>query len=57
VEVLFAAAGLLPQGAPVASAMEDHGFAWNYTTWLNLVAVGILGLFGWLQYRQRRQAV
>jgi uncharacterized membrane protein YraQ (UPF0718 family) len=48
VDLLFAACGLIPAGprppAPVAMA---H-FAWNYTTWLDLLALAVLAfLAGW----------
>jgi uncharacterized membrane protein YraQ (UPF0718 family) len=55
VEVLFATLGLMPQGRPAVSAMMSHGFAWNYTTWLNLVAIAVLALFAWLHRRHRHQ--
>ena len=39
VDVLFAALGLIPQGARAASPIEHATFAWNYTAWLNIIAV------------------
>lgn len=48
VDLLFAALGLIPQGVRPASPIEHATFAWNYTTWLDcvavLVAVSLLGL-------------
>jgi uncharacterized protein len=39
VDLLFAALGLIPQGARSASPIEHATFAWNYTTWLDFVAI------------------
>jgi uncharacterized membrane protein YraQ (UPF0718 family) len=39
VDLLFAALGLIPQGARAASPIEHATFAWNYTTWLDFVAI------------------
>jgi uncharacterized protein len=39
VDLLFAALGLIPQGARAASPVEHATFAWNYTTWLDFVAI------------------
>ena len=38
VDLLFAASGLIPEqrGNP---AMSEAEFSWNYTTWLNIVAI------------------
>lgn len=43
VDLLFTALGLIPRGPRPPSPMETAHFAWNYTTWLDIVAVGILG--------------
>jgi uncharacterized protein len=47
VELVFGAAGLVPTQR--AAAIVGQGFAWNYTTWLNiaflLLAVGLLWRF------------
>jgi len=39
VELIFGSAGLIPKARHVA-VMEEH-ITWNYTTWLNLVFIGI----------------
>jgi uncharacterized membrane protein YraQ (UPF0718 family) len=39
VDLLFSALGLAPQGEHGVSAISQAGFSWNYTTWLNLVAL------------------
>lgn len=48
VDLLFTALGLVPQG-PRPPAMVEHAcFAWNYTTWLDLAALGLVTVLGWL---------
>ena len=42
VEYLFAALGILPGAAPPVPAMS--GVSWNYTTWLNVVALVVLAV-------------
>ena len=42
VDLLFAAAGLIPSGARMASAFEHVAFSWNYTTWLDLIAIALI---------------
>ena len=39
VDLIFSALGLIPHGPRPASAMMDAHFAWDYTTWLDLVAL------------------
>jgi uncharacterized membrane protein YraQ (UPF0718 family) len=51
VDLLFAALGLTPQGGPGRSAMEEAGFSWNYTTWLDLVAILVGGGLVFLHLR------
>ncbi len=53
VDLLFNALGLVPHGARPPSAIMHAGFYWNYTTWLNLVA---LALSGWFVYLRSRKA-
>jgi uncharacterized membrane protein YraQ (UPF0718 family) len=38
VDLIFAAAGLIPHGSRAASAIEHATFQWNYTAWLDLAA-------------------
>ena len=51
-EYLFAAAHILPTGHP-AQAVEPS-FQWNYTTYLNLIFLGVFGVLYWL-YRNRER--
>ncbi|MFC4244836.1 permease [Gryllotalpicola reticulitermitis] len=44
----------IPQPQPLR-AMVDHGPTWNYTTWLNLVALALFAVMYWL-YRTRRDS-
>jgi uncharacterized membrane protein YraQ (UPF0718 family) len=45
VELVFGAAGLVP--AMRAAHVADLGFAWNYTTWLNLVFLAPAAVLVW----------
>jgi len=55
VDLLFATLGLIPQGARTASPIEHATFAWDYTAWLNIVAVAIAILFLVLRLPPRRR--
>jgi hypothetical protein len=52
VDLIFAAAGLIPQGARPASPIEHATFRWNYTTWLDFVAIAVAIWFFFLKRRQ-----
>jgi uncharacterized protein len=39
VDLLFTAFGLVPTGARPPNPIAHAGFSWNYTTWLNLIAI------------------
>jgi len=52
VEGLFALFGLVPTNRP-ENIVESH-FAWNYTTFLNLVALMLFALLLWLSHNQKR---
>ena len=41
VDLLFASLDLIPQGPRLESAVAHAQFAWNYTTWLDLVALAV----------------
>jgi uncharacterized protein len=41
VDLIFATAGLIPTGARMASAFEHVEFRWNYTTWLDFIAIAV----------------
>jgi uncharacterized membrane protein YraQ (UPF0718 family) len=45
VELIFGVAGLMPQQRS-AQILEAH-IAWNYTTWLNIVFLGLAALLVW----------
>ncbi len=49
-EGVFRAAGLVPTTRPT-QIVADH-FEWNYTTFLNIIFIGIFGLLYWI-YRNR----
>ena len=51
-EYLFNGAGLVPVGRP--AQVVQPSFQWNYTTYLNLVFLGVFGLLFWL-YRNRER--
>jgi uncharacterized protein len=57
VDLIFSAAGLIPHGVRPASAIEHATFQWNYTTWLDFIAiaVGIWLLFLKLRQHQRHR--
>ena len=44
-ELIFGGAGLVPQQRS-AQIVEAH-ITWNYATWLNIVFLGLAGLFVW----------
>jgi uncharacterized membrane protein YraQ (UPF0718 family) len=45
VEILFTATGLVPDRQ--SAQMPDEGISWNYTTWLNLVFLGLGAMLVW----------
>jgi len=49
-EVIFRAAGLVPTVRPTTVAPAH--FSWNYTTYLNLLFLGVFGVLYWI-YRNR----
>jgi uncharacterized membrane protein YraQ (UPF0718 family) len=56
VDLVFAAAGLIPTGARMASAFEHIAFSWNYTTWLDFVALALAAWLWILKMRSQRSA-
>jgi len=50
VEALFSAAGLIPTNR--GHGIVETAFHWNYTTFLNIVFLGVFAVLYWL-YRQR----
>ena len=51
VDLLFGALGWIPTGPRPPSAMADMHFAWNYTTWLDLVALCGGAVLVWLHLK------
>ena len=54
VDLLFGALRLVPAGPRPPSVMERAHFAWNYTTWLDLVALAVATVLWWQHARARR---
>lgn len=55
VDLLFSALGLVPTGPRPPSALAMAHFAWDYTTWLNLLALAWGGLLLALHLKSKRQ--
>ncbi len=53
VDLLFGALGLIPSGPRPPSVMTQAHFAWNYTTWLDLAALGASAVLLWWHFRPR----
>ena len=54
VDLLFTALGLVPSGPrPPAPMMREH-FAWNYTSWLDLVALAVLAGLALLHFAKSK---
>ena len=54
VDLIFAGADLMPTGPRPTSPIEHATFAWNYTTWLDLIGLAVAAwLFG-LQFAKAR---
>jgi YHS domain-containing protein len=51
-EFLFKAAGLVPMAHP--AEVVEPSFQWNYTTYLNILFLGVFGVLFWL-YRNRER--
>src|SRR5436190_18994674 len=56
VDLVFAALNLIPQGERPASPIEHATFSWNYTTWLDLVAIAVALWLLFLKIGRRRPA-
>src|ERR1700730_12307118 len=56
VDLLFAGLNLIPQGESLASPIEHATFSWNYTTWLDLVAIAVAIWLWVLKNRSHRPA-
>jgi hypothetical protein len=51
VDLLFAGVGIMPQGSRGNPAMSQAAFEWNYTTWLNIVAIFGGAWLAWLHFK------
>jgi len=56
VDLLFSALGLVPQGARPPSPMMQTTFQWNYTSWLDLAALGVLAALAYLHFGKETAA-
>jgi uncharacterized membrane protein YraQ (UPF0718 family) len=56
VDLVFTSLGLAPQGSRGDAAMMQAGFSWNYTTWLNMVALLGGGYLLYLHFRKPHKA-
>jgi uncharacterized protein len=50
VDLLFGAFGMIPTIRP-PSAIAEASFQWNYTTWLDFVAILLSGWFVWIHFK------
>jgi hypothetical protein len=53
VDLLFGALGLIPTVRP-PSAIAQASFQWNYTTWLDFVAILVGGWFVWIHLKKKK---
>ncbi len=53
VDLLFNALGLVPKGPRPPSPIQTTHFQWNYTTWLDLVALSVMAVWLYLRSRTR----
>ena len=56
VDLIFAALNLIPQGQRPISPIEHATFSWNYTTWLDFVAIAVALWFLFVRRRSNRKA-
>jgi uncharacterized membrane protein YraQ (UPF0718 family) len=54
VDLLFGALHLIPTGPRPASALSQAHFAWNYTTWLDLIAIAIAAVLTVSHYQGKK---
>jgi uncharacterized protein len=54
VDLIFSAAGLIPNGPRPASPVAHTHITWNYTTWLDVAALLVAAIFLSLHLRARR---
>ena len=53
VDLMFTALGLIPQGSRPPSAIEHAHIIWNYTSWLDLIALIFAAWLLFLHFRSR----
>ena len=53
VDLVFRALGLIPQGSRPPSAIEHAHIIWNYTSWLDLIALILAAWLLFLHFRSR----
>jgi hypothetical protein len=56
VDLIFSSLGLIPKGARPPSAIEHAHIVWNYTSWLDLVALVFAAWLLFLYFRSRKHA-
>ena len=54
VDGLFSALHLVPTGPRPVSAISHAHFEWNYTTWLDILALAVAGFLAWTHYREQQ---
>jgi uncharacterized membrane protein YraQ (UPF0718 family) len=54
VDLLFALAGLVPEGVRPASLIAHEMFYWNYTTWLDFAAIAVASVLLFLTLRDSK---
>jgi hypothetical protein len=54
IDLVFTALGLVPQGARPPSAVAHATIRWNYTSWLDCLAVVVFGLMLFLHLRKSK---
>jgi uncharacterized protein len=54
VDLLFTTLRLIPVVRP-AGAIAEASFQWNYTTWLDFIAIAFTGWLAWIHFKNRKQ--
>ncbi len=52
IDFAFSALGLIPSGPRESSAVENTSISWNYTSWLDLIALAIFAVLLFLHLRK-----
>ncbi len=56
IDLLFNAFGLVPTGPRPPSPVMEMGIRWNYTSWLDLAALAVMGWLFWLNRSSRNRS-